>query len=535
MAKYLDESGAEQLNQLLAAKFDTKVDKVLNTKTYENILGTTNDTTWGNNTFYFMSVKPSTFTDIWSVRYRIYVWVESDSNYRAMATVLFMGSQSNLASYATFNNIYNTSYRPAYYHTMYRLLQAGFDANYGHAIGVSLKDANAKDTTGKERTIKVELLEQINCTATLLNSAIKWGSWEGANATNYSGFGNAPSTYNFSENGLQETGDANDNTIAYTVKSYYEKPLIGAGNVYRYNLCTYDSEGKLQGFVNSASTGTTKTKNTASYMINAPMFYLNSGTDGTVGSVIGDNLLLTQHSGIDFRYTANCGATLVQYRPVYLVGIPNGATYTLADTWWSQTLPSTEDGKIYIHLGYAYSTSKYNISWIAQHPVYWYKNGALRLYTDNTNYYLPSSGIPKDDLANSVQASLEKADTLYDVVTITKPLLVGTEWMDTGICYTDVGQTGSYMVQLTGANNGQGGLWGEVFTGIMTWYSSGTNSGESDEILLQNSGHAPNSGDLFLRIKRTSRSDEGYCKLQIASARAFTAEQNMVFKFKRIM
>ena len=40
---------------------------------------------------------------------------------------------------------------------------------------------------------------------------------------------------------------------------------------------------------------------------------------------------------------------------------------------------------------------------------------------------MPSSGIPKDDLANSVQASLEKADTLYDVVTITKPLLVGTE------------------------------------------------------------------------------------------------------------
>ena len=45
MAKYLDETGAEQLNQLLAAKFDTKVDKVLNTKTYENILGTPSNTT----------------------------------------------------------------------------------------------------------------------------------------------------------------------------------------------------------------------------------------------------------------------------------------------------------------------------------------------------------------------------------------------------------------------------------------------------------------------------------------------------------
>ena len=45
MAKYLDEAGAEQLNQLLAAKFDTKVDKAISTKTYTNILGVANDTT----------------------------------------------------------------------------------------------------------------------------------------------------------------------------------------------------------------------------------------------------------------------------------------------------------------------------------------------------------------------------------------------------------------------------------------------------------------------------------------------------------
>ena len=380
MAKYLDEAGAEQLNQLLAAKFDTKVDKAISTKTYTNILGVANDTTWGNNTFYFASVKPTSFTDIWSIRYRIYVWVESDSNYRAMANVLFMGSQSGLASYAIFNNIYNTSYRPAYYHTMYRLLQAGFNAGYGHAIGVSLKDANAKDTTGKERTIKVELLEQINCTTTLLNNAIKWDSWEGANATNYSGFGSAPPSYNFSGNGLQETGDANDNSVAWTIKSYYDKMKAGSGKVYRYNICTYCNDNTLQSFVTSASTGTTKTKNTASYMIGAPLFYFNSSSDVAAGSVCADNTLWTQHSGIDLRYSTNCGATLTQYLPVYLVGIPNGATYTLADTWYTQTLPTSEDGKIYIFLGIAYNSNKYTISWTTFHPIYEYKNGILRLY-----------------------------------------------------------------------------------------------------------------------------------------------------------
>ena len=218
MAKYLDETGAEQLNQLLAAKFDTKVDKVLNTKTYENILGTASNTTWTQNTFYFASVKPTSFIDMWTVRYRIYVWVESDNNYSAVSDCFFRGNQSNVQAYACFNNIYSTSYRPAYYHTMYRLLENGFNAGYGHAIGVSLKDANAKDTVGKERTIKVELLEQINCSVTLLDTPLKWGDWPGMSDTNYSAATGNPSTYNFSANGLQETGDANDNTIAYMIK-----------------------------------------------------------------------------------------------------------------------------------------------------------------------------------------------------------------------------------------------------------------------------------------------------------------------------
>lgn len=44
MAKYLDETGAEQLNQLLAAKFNTKADKTeIPTKTSE----LTNDSGFG--------------------------------------------------------------------------------------------------------------------------------------------------------------------------------------------------------------------------------------------------------------------------------------------------------------------------------------------------------------------------------------------------------------------------------------------------------------------------------------------------------
>ena len=45
-----------------------------------------------------------------------------------------------------------------------------------------------------------------------------------------------------------------------------------------------------------------------------------------------------------------------------------------------QTLPTTEDGKIYIYLGNAYSTVSIELK--QNHPVYYYKDGAIRLYTN---------------------------------------------------------------------------------------------------------------------------------------------------------
>ena len=60
MAKYLDEAGAEQLNQLLATKFNTKVDKPIS-KTYTGVQGSgTNNQ--ANYAFYFMSVRPDSYT-----------------------------------------------------------------------------------------------------------------------------------------------------------------------------------------------------------------------------------------------------------------------------------------------------------------------------------------------------------------------------------------------------------------------------------------------------------------------------------------
>lgn len=63
---------------------------------------------------------------------------------------------------------------------------------------------------------------------------------------------------------------------------------------------------------------------------------------------------------LDFRYSSNCATTLVAGLPVYLVGArdEDNEQYFKLDTtkWWTQTLPTSDDGKVYIRIGGAYDT-----------------------------------------------------------------------------------------------------------------------------------------------------------------------------------
>ena len=51
-----------------------------------------------------------------------------------------------------------------------------------------------------------------------------------------------------------------------------------------------------------------------------------------------------------------------------------------ADTPIVQALPSTEDGNIYIYLGIAESATAITLYY--WHPIYWYKDGAIRQWTN---------------------------------------------------------------------------------------------------------------------------------------------------------
>ena len=91
--------------------------------------------------------------------------------------------------------------------------------------------------------------------------------------------------------------------------------------------------------------------------------------------------------GYSFNTTGSA-LTLTTKTPVYIKAAPQSDGSAIIDsaTPYVQTLPSTEDGKIYIFLGIATSATAVELQ--PKHPVYWYKDGAIRPFTASN--YLPS-------------------------------------------------------------------------------------------------------------------------------------------------
>lgn len=122
--------------------------------------------------------------------------------------------------------------------------------------------------------------------------------------------------------------------------------------------------------------------------------------------------------------------------------------------------------------------------------------------------------------------------TANDITTITKSLNVTTSWVDTGITGSNL-ESGTYAVQMYVNDGTNVGQYQEFYSGIMSWYSGTSNSGEADEILLHKAGHASNGKHVYLRTIRTTGG--GYLKLQISCTHAFSAASNITFKFKKLI
>lgn len=116
------------------------------------------------------------------------------------------------------------------------------------------------------------------------------------------------------------------------------------------------------------------------------------------------------------------GYTSTKNKIIYLVVTVSGNTCTVATDYLSDTLPSSDDGKVYIVLGRLgnQSTGANYFVIYPNHEKYWYKDGAVRPYGDygnKVNGHTVNSDVP----ANAVFTDTKYTANTSKLVTTTVP------------------------------------------------------------------------------------------------------------------
>ena len=388
--------------------------KVMDGTAYSGIYGSANDQAGAS--FYFGGIRPDTFYQMWRIKFRVYSNVPNQNEYVQYSEVEYYGNKSDIG-YMIFNRISNTSGRCFYYNNVCRLNATGFNAGYSHILGIGLRNANNPTSSSYPRNFRIEILETENCQFTFYSTMRKIANITEYNSTNYAGI----TEYDGANNGLRETGDdVNIWQLRHSSGNY-----TITTNMYRYMLCLQKNETNLIP-INSAdnNTGTSKTLTTDTFNPFGQILYYNSTTAASANTSVGAWNFYDQIS-LDLRYSFNTGTTLTAHKDVYIVAVPqSNGTAKLHTTPITQTLPTSEDGLIYIYLGRAYST--YQVELYSMHPVYEYKNGSLGLYSKYEYYarnLTPVSICGSDSantagwykIASSVMSSWGNTNILYFV------------------------------------------------------------------------------------------------------------------------
>ena len=163
--------------------------------------------------------------------------------------------------------------------------------------------------------------------------------------------------------------------------------------------------------------------------------------------------------------------------------------------------------------------------------LYTLNKGMFPLFIDTDKNSVGINCFPKNE--NSFEVNGLDIGTIREFKKSIK--LTANTWTDTGISYGDLA-TGTYVMQIF-LNNfaGANGQWDETISGVMTWYSGGTNGWDADEIPLTKGGHSRNSHNIRLRVTRTPNTSESYLKLQMLDDIEWSDYAEVLFKFRRLL
>lgn len=178
--------------------------------------------------------------------------------------------------------------------------------------------------------------------------------------------------------------NSNDNTIGYQIRTNVSS-FVMADKTYRYRLLfTSADHNKWVPANTSTSTNATAVRTTNTRPIDpfGPIVYYGTTAIVNAGELPSVSALWHQHNPI-LGYSFNStGAALVltKNESVYLKCTPQANGSAVMETY-TQTLPSTADGKIYIFLGVVNSTDAARIELYLYHPVYFHDGTNICLWT----------------------------------------------------------------------------------------------------------------------------------------------------------
>ena len=306
-----------------------------------------------------------------------------------LATVATSGSYDNLSDQPSFNGI-----------VLDNTTSTSYYGESTTAAATVQKEVSIPSITKLE--VGQVIIVKPTITSTVANSTLKLNNFDaypmryGSAAITTSTdsvvwYAEVPSTFVFDGTYWRFVSRGGDNnttyTMNYTVDAGNYKAGTGSYAISRYSLILQKPDGTWEKPTNTAaaySTATTKTVNTNGFLLNRIKYY-GTTTNVANGALVATNVCYDKAASVDLRYSTNCGATTTWAAGefIYLVGSINstdGLFYLDTTQWWTNALPTTNDGKLYIRLGIVLTAASYTMSFLNDRPIYYYNGTKLCEY-----------------------------------------------------------------------------------------------------------------------------------------------------------
>lgn len=359
-------------------------------KTYTNVLAT--DLTTAGGTMYYAMVTPTTSLQPWHIK----VAIEASTNYTdygSIGVVELIGTQQSY-NYQYWINYTNSAYRSYGGFGINLASNTGIENGIGHLLSLAFDLGTNPTVSSYGRRINVYVIESVNCTITLLDTMSSSPTQLADNAAVYTG----NRTISTLESGFY-TSNTTDARTAFD--SVINGRSCQAGDVGCIaNTLVYETQdGLLNSFVTVASSAITKPIVARAFNPGG-VFYYNGPT--LAANAIGSEDTVYNTAKFDLATSFNFSGTLSLTDQIYIKGTYDRTThlFTPATTDTVITsLPATDDGYQYLHIGYAAGAGTYGYL-IDNHTVYGFVDNSWQSIcgypwlpnpADSSNDYSPST------------------------------------------------------------------------------------------------------------------------------------------------